>query len=125
MNGALVDSAETCLFNSVSNSICLNGAEETTISTSLVCYYNRASRELSCGLLGFFQGGLRTGRTGRTDRFNLLLAANGPRNGKAARKKVVTCIAVLNGDDVTSGTQTGYFLSQNNLSHSTCYSPSR
>ena len=57
------------------------------------------------------------GGTGSLDGLNLLLATLGPGQGEVAGQQVVTCVTVLDLDDVASGTETGYFVGQNELCH--------
>ena len=124
VDGALIDRTNASSLNSIGNGICLHGTEQAAISTSLVGNNHRLSRQCSSKSLCFFEGCLSARRTGCTDGLNLLLATNSPGDSETAGKEVVTCVTVLHGDDVASGTQTGYFLSENNLSHGTVLSPS-
>ncbi|CAA0016329.1 Uncharacterised protein [Klebsiella oxytoca] len=57
------------------------------------------------------------GDAGSLDGLNLLLATLGPGQSEAAGQQEVTCVTVLDLDDVASSTETGDFVGQNELCH--------
>ncbi len=119
VDGALVNGANASSLNSLSNSLSLDGTEQAAVSASLVCNDNRLSSQGRSNCLSLFQRSLSTSRTSGADGLNLLLATLGPGHGEAAGQQVVTCVTVLNGDNIASCTEAGNFLSQNDLSHVT------
>ena len=116
-NVALVDGAEASGLNSSSDISRLDGAEETTGLAGLHLELDLLGGQ-SLGLcLCSFNRSVRTSGAGSLDGLNLLLATLGPGQSEAAGQQEVTCVTVLDLDDIASSTETGYFVGQNELCH--------
>ncbi|MNR03652.1 hypothetical protein D3C85_1195570 [compost metagenome] len=116
-NLALVDLAKASSLNSVGDVALLDGAEQASGLASLDNELDRLGGQCSGLLLSIFQGSVLAGSAGSLDGLNLLLATLRPGQGKVAGQQVVTCVTVLDLDNVASSTETGYFVGQNELCH--------
>jgi hypothetical protein len=116
-NLALVDAAQACGLNSVGDVGLLDRAEQAAAFAGLDYQLDRLGGQSGGLLLSIFQGSVLAGSAGSLDGLNLLLATLRPGQGETAGQQVVTCVTVLDLDNVASSTETGYFVGQNELCH--------
>ena len=105
-NDALIQLRATSLGDGVDNVFCLNGTEELTGFGGLNLYLDiRQLLELVADLTCVIQVANLASFLGALDALNLLLCAAGSHDGQAARKQVVTSVAVLNLNNFASGAE--------------------